>query len=90
MERSLEKLFDAYRSSLITELVVLAVQEFDLDMNRFHNDSTFVALSGLYRKADRKEIRSKKTIKRTFGHRKDLRHLVWILILTANGSVPLH
>ena len=44
MGRSLERLFDADRSSIMTEIVVRAVQEFDLSMKRFHNDSTSVAL----------------------------------------------
>jgi hypothetical protein len=80
--RSLEKLFDADRSSMLTEIVVSAVREFNISMNRFHNDSTSVALSGLYRMATGKDMRMKKTINLTFGHskdhRKDLKQLVWI------------
>ena len=92
--RSLERLFDADRSSLMTEIVVRAVQEFDLSMKRFHNDSTSVALSGLYRTANGKDMRMKKTVNLTFGHskdhRKDLKQLVWILTVTADGAVPVH
>ncbi len=92
--RSLERLFDADRSSLMTEIVVSAVREFDLSMKRFHNDSTSVALSGLYRTATGKDMRMKKTVNLTFGHskdhRKDLKQLVWILTVTADGSVPVH
>ncbi len=92
--RSLERLFDADRSSLMTEIVVSAVREFDLSMKRFHNDSTSVALSGLYRTATGKDRRMKKTVNLTFGHskdhRKDLKQLVWILTVTADGSVPVH
>ena len=92
--RSLERLFDADRSSLMTEIVVSAVREFDFSMKRFHNDSTSVALSGLYRTATGKDMRMKKTVNLTFGHskdhRKDLKQLVWILTVTADGSVPVH
>ena len=92
--RSLERLFDADRSSLMTEIVVSAVREFDLSMKRFHNDSTSVALSGLYRTATGKDMRMEKTVNLTFGHskdhRKDLKQLVWILTVTADGSVPVH
>ena len=92
--RSLERLFDADRSSLMTEIVVSAVREFDLSMKRFHNDSTSVALSGLYRTATGKDMRMKRTVNLTFGHskdhRKDLKQLVWILTVTADGSVPVH
>jgi transposase len=92
--RSLERLFDADRSSLMTEIVVSAVREFDLSMKRFHNDSTSVALSGLYRTATGKDMRMKKTVNLTFGHskdhRRDLKQLVWILTVTGDGSVPVH
>ncbi|MCL4335059.1 MAG: IS1634 family transposase [Candidatus Thermoplasmatota archaeon] len=91
--RSLERLFDTDRSSLMTEIVVSAVREFDLSMKRFHNDSTSVALSGLYRTATGKDMRMKRTVNLTFGHskdhRKDLKQLVWILTVTADGSVPV-
>ena len=92
--RSLDRLFDADRSSLMTEIVVRAVQEFDLSMKRFHNDSTSIALSGMYRMATGKEMRMKKTVNLTFGHskdhRKDLKQLVWILTVTSDGAVPVH
>ena len=92
--RSLERLFDSDRSSLLTDIVVHAVREFDLSMKRFHNDSTSVALSGLYRTATGKDMRMKRTVNLTFGHskdhRKDLKQLVWILTVTADGAVPVH
>ena len=92
--RSLERIFDSDRSSLLTDIVVHAVREFDLSMKRFHNDSTSVALSGLYRTATGKDMRMKRTVNLTFGHskdhRKDLKQLVWILTVTADGSVPVH
>ena len=63
-------------------------------MKRFHNDSTSVALSGLYGTATGKDMRMKKTVNLTFGHskdhRKDLKQLVWILTVTADGAVPVH
>ncbi len=88
--RSLERIFDSDRSSLLTDIVVHAVREFDLSMKRFHNDSTSVALSGLYRTATGKDMRMKRTVNLTFGHRKDLKQLVWILTVTADGAVPVH
>ena len=94
MGRSLERLFDADRSPLMTEIVVRAVQEFGLSMERFHNHSISVALSGLHRTATGKDMRMKKTVNLTFGHskdhRKDLKQLVWILTVTGDSSVPVH
>ncbi|MCD4767190.1 MAG: DUF4277 domain-containing protein, partial [Methanosarcinales archaeon] len=40
--RALEKLFDTDRASLMTEIVLKAVREFDLKMDQFHNDSTSI------------------------------------------------
>ena len=50
---------------MMTEIVVRAVQEFDLSMKRFHNDSTSIALSGLYRTATGKQMRMKRIIEPT-------------------------
>ena len=92
--RSLDRLFDADRASLMTDIVVSAVREFGLSMKRFHNDSTTVALSGMYRKATGKDLRGKKTVNLTFGHskdhRRDLKQLLWILTVTGDGAVPVH
>jgi len=38
--RALEKLFDTDRASLMTEIVLKSIREFDLKMDQFHNDST--------------------------------------------------
>ena len=92
--RSLDRLFDADRASLMTDIVVSAVREFGLSMTRFHNDSTTVALSGMYRSATGSNLRGKKTVNLTFGHskdhRNDLKQLVWILTVTGDGAVPVH
>lgn len=44
--RSLDRLFDADRASLLTEVVVRAVRECDVDWAEMHNDSTTVTFSG--------------------------------------------
>ena len=62
IERSLKGLFDAGRSSLMTEIIVRAVKEFDLSMERLNNDSTSVALSGIYRTETGKDMRMKKNV----------------------------
>ena len=92
--RTLKKLFDADRSSLLTEIVVRSVSEFNLSMKRFHNDSTSVALGGIYRKASGNDIRSRRTINPTFGHSKvhrgELKQLALIFTVTGDGTVPVH
>jgi transposase len=91
--RALEKLFDADRASMLTELIVGVVAEFGVDTSELHNDSTSVSVHGDYRDADGRSRRGKPTAAVTFGHSKDhrpdLKQLVWILTVSADGSVPI-
>ena len=58
-----------------------------------HNDSTSVSVHGQYTDADGAPVRGKPTAAVTFGHSKDhrpdLKQLVWILTVSADGSVPM-
>src|SRR6266576_3961472 len=47
--RALDRLFDADRATLLTELVVGAIDRFGIDCTQLHNDSTTVTFSGDYR-----------------------------------------
>ena len=92
--RALEKLFDADRASLMTEVVIKAIHEFQLELSQLHNDSTSLTFSGVYEKANGVPRRGKRTLKITHGHNKDhrpdLKQLLWILTVTADGAVPIH
>ena len=46
--RMLDRLFDADRASLITEVVLGVIRHFHLDVSQLHNDSTTVTFSGNY------------------------------------------
>lgn len=91
--RALIALFDADRASLLTDLIVGVVGEFGIDTAEMHNDSTSVSVHGQYRDADGTPRRGKPTPAVTFGHSKDhrpdLKQLVWILTVSADGSVPM-
>lgn len=91
--RSLDRLFDADRASLLTEVVLRAVRAFGIDCSELHNDSTSVTFAGEYNTADGRTRGGKATAQITFGynkdHRPDLRQLVWILTVSADGAVPL-
>lgn len=91
--RALENLFDADRPSLVLRVVVQAVKEFGLRLDRFHNDSTTISFQGLYRVADGRRRRGKPTPKITFGRpkdgRTDLKQLLWSLTVTDDGAVPV-
>jgi transposase len=91
--RMLSRLFDADRASLLTRLVLDAVASFDIDLSRLHNDSTSLKLSGAYDIADGHTRGGKPTpaVKHGFSkdHRPDLKQLVWILTVSADGAVPI-
>ena len=91
--RALVVLFDADRASLLTDLIVGVIGEFNVDTDEMHNDSTSVSVHGQYETADGTPRRGKPTAAITFGHSKDhrpdLKQLVWILTVSADGSVPM-
>jgi transposase len=92
--RALDRLFDADRSVMLTEFVVHMVREFEVEMEQFHNDSTTITLHGEYKNATGRPMRGKPTLVITFGHNKDhrpdLKQLLWILTVSADGAVPVH
>jgi transposase len=89
----LEALFDADRASLLTTVVLRAISEFSVDTRQLHNDSTSISVHGAYRDAVGAGRGGKPTVAITFGHSKDhrpdLKQLVWILTVSADGAVPL-
>lgn len=91
--RALERLFDTDRSSLLTELMLAVISEFAVDTSELHNDSTSVSVHGVYPDADGHPRGGKDTPVITWGHSKDhrpdLKQLVWILTVAADGSVPI-
>jgi len=91
---ALDILFDTDRATLMTEVVVSAVKEFGLDLSQLHNDSTSVTFTGKYDDATGGMKRGKKTQNITWGHNKDhrpdLKQLLWFLVVTADGAVPIH
>ncbi|MEO9220869.1 MAG: IS1634 family transposase [Mycobacteriaceae bacterium] len=91
--RALTSLFDADRASLLTELILGAIREFQVATTELHNDSTSVSVHGQYADADGRGRRGKPTAAITFGHSKDhrpdLKQLVWILTVSADGAVPI-
>ena len=91
--RALERLFDADRASLLTELILGVITEFGVDTAELHNDSTSITVSGVYRDAVGTPRGGKPTPVITYGHSKDhrpdLKQLVWILTVAADGAVPI-
>jgi hypothetical protein len=91
--RALGLLFDADRASLLNRLVLDAVVAFRIDCSQLHNDSTSVTLTGAYWGADGGVRGAKRTVALARGHSKDfrpdLKQLVFILTVSADGAVPV-
>ncbi len=91
--RCLDALFRSDRATLMTQIVVHAVEEFDLELTELHNDSTTVSFTGQYVQADGKPARGIPTHRITHGvnkdFRPDLKQLLFILTTTADGAVPI-
>jgi len=92
--RALDRLFDADPHALLTTLVVHMVKEFAVSLEQLHNDSTSLTLHGEYAEATGRLVRGRPTLVVTFGHNKDhrpdLKQLLWILTVSADGAVPVH
>jgi transposase len=91
--RALESLFDADRASLLTAVVLRAISEFHVDTRQLHNDSTSISVHGVYSDAVGTARGGQSTPVITWGHSKDhrpdLKQLVWILTVSADGAVPI-
>jgi transposase len=91
--RALDRLFDADRASLLTDLVVAATEEFGVALDELHNDSTTVSFCGRYSQARGRRLRGKRAPFITHGyskdHRPDLKQLLFILTTSDDGGVPV-
>ena len=96
--RCLDRLFASDIPSLILALMAHVVQEFDVQLDELHNDSTTITFHGAYTNAAQEERRGKrKELTRlaiTWGHNKDhrpdLKQLLYILTVSHDGGVPVY
>jgi transposase len=93
--RCLDQLFAADCSSLILSIVGHAIREFGVRLDELHNDSTTVTFFGRYEGARRGASQAgKQTLAITWGHNKDhrpdLKQLLFVLTVAADGAVPVH
>jgi transposase len=91
--RALDRLFDADRAALLTDVVLAVGQAFALKFEELHNDSTTVRFCGAYRAARGRKIRGRTAPAITYGiskdHRPDLKQLLFILTTTNDGGIPV-
>jgi transposase len=91
--RALDRLFDADRGALLTEVVVTVGQRFGVKFDEFHNDSTSISFCGNYRAASGRRIRGRTAPAITYGlskgHRPDLKQLLLVLTMGSDGNLPV-
>ena len=92
--RALDRLFLADVPSLVLAVATHVVKEFGVSLDELHNDSTTVTFCGAYTQATAEQrYLGRPTLAITFGHNKDhrpdLKQLLFILTVTADGGVPL-
>lgn len=85
--RALHRLFRSDRSSLITSVILKAIQTYDLQCDRVHNDSTTVTLFGQY---DLAHKAAKPRRGHNKDHRPDLKQLLFSLSVCGDEAVPLY
>lgn len=86
--RALDKLYEADRASLITEIAVETVKGVKLDLDQIHNDSTTVKAFGRY--PGKTKTNFYVTEGKSKDHRPDLKQLLFTLTISADGAVPIH
>ena len=91
--RALDELYLADRASLTTALSLAAIGAYGICLDELHNDSTSICLYGAYRNASGQARGGITPARPTWGHSKDhrpdLKQLVWILTVSADGTVPI-
>ena len=93
--RALEQMFDALVSELTVTVVRQVMDEFRINMDELHDDSTSVSFYGAYDQAEEEhQVRGQLTLAITYGHSKDhrpdLKQLLFILTVSEDGGVPIY
>ena len=85
--RNLDLLFDADRSSFMTELSANAIMAHQLETEVMHNDSTSITFIGAYNREDPEAVRILHGYNK--DHRPDCKQIVFGLNITADGHIPV-
>ena len=90
---ALDRLFDADRAALLTEVALAVGQRFGVQFDEFHNDSTAISVCGQYGTASDRSIRGRTAPVIAYGHSKahrpDLKQLLFILTMTEDAHIPI-
>jgi transposase len=88
--RHLDKLFACPQAALLTEITLQAIRAFKIDLSQLHQDSTTITLAGEYESSTPGGGLPPITFGYNKDHRPDLKQLIWSLVISADGAVPVH
>lgn len=86
--RALDRLFKSDRATLLTAVVLEAIDAYELDTSRVHNDSTTVKLYGEYADSHAGAATPKRGHSK--DHRPDLKQLLFNLSVLGDEAIPLY
>ena len=86
--RATEKIYEADRATLMTEVVLKAIDKFDINLDQLHNDSTTLKAYGNIPGKTKTGLELK--LGKSKDHRPDLKQLVYTLTISADGAIPIH
>jgi transposase len=87
LARALDRLFESDRASLLTHVVLAAVRAYAVDLSQIHQDTTSVKLTGAYAQQRHRAVQLVPGYSK--DHRPDLRQLVYELLVTRDGAIPV-
>jgi transposase len=86
--RSIEKVSDADRATIITEVILIMIDKFGIKLDQIHNDSTTLKAYGKMPGKTKSGLELK--LGKSKDYRPDLKQLVYTLTVSADGAVPIH
>ena len=86
--RAIEKVNEADRATIITEVILMMIDKFGIKMDQIHNDSTTLKSYGKMTGKTSSGLELKRGNSK--DHRHDLKQLVYTLTVSADGAVPIH
>jgi transposase len=88
--RHLDVLFACPQAALLTDITLQAIRAFDIDLSQLHQDTTTVTFHGDYARSTPQGKAPHITFGYNKDHRPDLKQLLWSLVVSADGAVPVH
>jgi transposase len=88
--RALDWLLNGEHAAFLTDVTLQAIRAFRINLDEFHQDSTTVTFTGEYATSSPGGSVPHITFGYNKDHRPDLKQLVWSLVISADGAVPIH